>query len=158
MKQNARLIKLLRLVLLLLVFPLSAMICTGGGTVEAAPTQITMSIEQWNQFKNQTNLLEAKLNLADEKLKQQKNTSTELLTQLSEAKKQLTLTQEALTNSKRSLVNVKESLKRSEELYETLTGRGRTELSISGIFMQVLRYSSCFVQLQNKIIGWCYDG
>lgn len=120
MKQNARLIKLLRLVLLLLVFSLSAMICTGGGTVEAAPTQITMSIEQWNQFKNQTNLLEAKLNLADEKLKQQKNTSTELLTQLSEAKKQLTLTQEALTNSKRSLVNVKESLKRSEELYETL--------------------------------------
>lgn len=120
MKQNARLIKLLRLVLLLLVFSLSAMICTGGGTVEAAPTQITMSIEQWNQFKNQTNLLEAKLNLADEKLKQQKNTSTELLTQLSEAKKQLTLTQEALTNSKRSLVNAKESLKRSEELYETL--------------------------------------
>ena len=24
--------------------------------------------------------------------------------------------------------------------------------------MQVLRYSSCFVQLQNKIIGWWYDG
>jgi len=120
MKQDARLIKLLRLVLLLLVFSLSAMICTGGGTVEAAQTQITMSIEQWNQFKEQTKLLEAKLNLADEKLKQQKNTSTELLTQLSEAKKQLALTQEALTNSKRSLMSAKESLKRSEELYETL--------------------------------------
>ena len=120
MKQDARLIKLLRLVLLLLVFSLSAMICTGGGTVEAAQTQITMSIEQWNQFKEQTNLLEAKLNLADEKLKQQKSTSTELLTQLSEAKKQLTLTQEALTNSKRSLASAKESLKRSENLYEKL--------------------------------------
>lgn len=120
MKQNARLIKLLRLVLLLLVFSLSAMTFTGGGTAEAAPQRITLSIEQWNQFKNQTNLLEAKLNLADEKLKQQKNTSTELLTQLSEAKKQLALTQEALTNSKRSLMSAKESLKRSEELYETL--------------------------------------
>ena len=120
MKQDARLIKSLRLVLLLLVFCLSAMTCTGVGAAEAAPTQITMSIEQWNQFKNQTNLLEAKMNLVDEKLKQQKNTSTELLAQLSEAKKQLTLTQEALTNSKRSLASAKESLKRSEELYETL--------------------------------------
>lgn len=120
MKQDARLIKPLRLVLLLLVFCLSAMTFTGGGIAEAAPTQITMSIEQWNQFKEQTKLLEAKLNLADEKLKQQKSTSAELLTQLSEAKKQLALTQEALTNSKRSLVSAKESLKRSEELYETL--------------------------------------
>lgn len=120
MKQDARLIKPLRLVLLLLAFYLSVMTCTGVGTAEAAPKQITMSIEQWNQFKEQTNLLEAKLNLADEKLKQQKNTSTELLTQLNEAKKQLTLTQEALTNSKRSLASAKESLKRSEELYETL--------------------------------------
>jgi hypothetical protein len=96
------------------------MTCTGVGTAEAAPKQITLSIEQWNQFKEQTNLLEAKLNLADEKLKQQKNTSTELLTQLSEAKKQLALTQEALTNSKRSLVNAKESLRISENLYEKL--------------------------------------
>jgi hypothetical protein len=97
------------------------MTCTGVGTAEAAPKQITLSIEQWNQFKNQTNLLEAKLNLADEKLKQQKNTSTELLTQLSEAKKQLALTQEVLTNSKRSLMSAKESLKRSEALYKKLT-------------------------------------
>ena len=120
MKQNSRLIKQLRLVLLLLVFCLSAMTFTGGGIAEAAPQQVTMSIEQWNQFKEQTNLLEAKLNLADEKLKQQKNTSTELLTQLSEAKKQLALTQEALTNSKRSLVNAKFSLRISENLYEKL--------------------------------------
>ena len=121
MKQNARLIKLLRLVLLLLVFSLSAMTCTGVGTAEAAPQQITMSIEQWNQFKEQTNLLEAKLNLADEKLKQQKNTSTELLTQLNEAKKQLNLTQEALMNSKHSLASAEESLNHSEALYKKLT-------------------------------------
>nr|DAE83393.1 MAG TPA: Peptidoglycan endopeptidase [Bacteriophage sp.] len=120
MKQDARLIKPLRLVLLLLAFCLSVMTCTGVGTAEAAPKQITMSIEQWNQFKEQTNLLEAKLNLADEKLKQQKNTSTELLTQLSEAKKQLALTQEVLMSSKRSLVNAKESLRISENLYEKL--------------------------------------
>lgn len=118
MKQDVRLKRLLVLVLLLLPFSLSPMICTGGGVAEAA--QITMSVEQWNQFKEQTNLLAAKLNLVDEKLKQQKNTSTELLTQLEEAKKQLTITQEALTNSKRSLTSAKESLKRSEELYETL--------------------------------------
>lgn len=121
MKQDTRLIKQLRLVLLLLVFSSSAMICTGGGTVEAAPAQITMSIEQWNQFKEQTKLLEAKLNLADEKLKQQKNTSTELLTQLNEAKKQLNLTKEALMNSKHSLVNAEESLNHSEALYKKLT-------------------------------------
>lgn len=120
MKRDVKLTRLLKSALLLLAFCLSAMTLIIGGTAEAAPQRITLSIEQWNQFKNQTNLLEAKLNLADEKLKQQKNTSTELLTQLSEAKKQLTLTQEALTNSKRSLVNAKESLKRSEELYETL--------------------------------------
>ena len=119
MKQDVRLKRLLVLVLLLLPFSVLPMICTGGGVAEAA--QITMSIEQWNQFKEQTNLLAAKLNLVDEKLKQQKNTSTELLTQLEEAKKQLSLTQEALTNSKRSLTSAKESLKRSEELYKTLT-------------------------------------
>ena len=98
MKQNARLIKLLRLVLLLLVFSLSAMICTGGGTVEAAPTQITMSIEQWNSLKQETNLA-----------------------QLNEAKKQLNLTQEALMNSKHSLVSAEESLNHSEALYKKLT-------------------------------------
>lgn len=120
MKQNRKLTRLLKSALLLLAFCLSVMTCTGVGTAEAAPKQITLSIEQWNQFKNQTNLLEAKLNLADEKLKQQKNTSTELLTQLSEAKKQLALTQEALTNSKRSLASAEESLKISESLYEKL--------------------------------------
>lgn len=121
MKQDARLIKLLRLVLLLLAFCLSAMTYIGDGTAEAASQQITMSIEQWNQFKNQTNLLEAKMNLVDEKLKQQKNTSTELLAQLSEAKKQLTLTQEALMNSKHSLASAEESLNHSEALYKKLT-------------------------------------
>ena len=94
---------------------------------EAATQQITMSIGQWNQFKQQTNQLEANLNLAAEKLKEQKNTSKELLTQLQEAQKQLRLTQEALTNSNRSLANVRESLKRSEDLYKTLTRKMESE-------------------------------
>ena len=120
MRRKEKSTRLLKSALLLLAFCLSAMTFTGGGIAEAAPQQVTMSIEQWNQFKEQTNLLEAKLNLADEKLKQQKSASAELLTQLSEAKKQLILTQEALTNSKRSLASAEESLKISESLYEKL--------------------------------------
>nr|DAH83551.1 MAG TPA: Peptidoglycan endopeptidase [Caudoviricetes sp.] len=120
MRQKEKLTRLLKSALLLLAFCLFAMTCTGVGTAEAAPQQITMSFAQWNQFKEQTNLLEAKLNLVDEKLKQQKGTSSELLMQLAEAKKQLGLTQQALTNSKRSLVNAKESLRISESLYEKL--------------------------------------
>ena len=121
MRQKEKLARLLKSALLSLTLSLSLMACTIGGTAEAAPQQITMSIAQWNQFKEQTNLLEAKLNLVDEKLKQQKGTSKELLTQLEEAKKQLGLTQQALTNSKRSLASAEESLKRSEELYKTLS-------------------------------------
>nr|DAO81371.1 MAG TPA: Peptidoglycan endopeptidase [Caudoviricetes sp.] len=120
MRQKEKLARLLKSALLLLAFCLSAMTCTGVGTAEAAPQQITISIAQWNQFKEQTNLLEAKLNLLDEKLKQQKGTSKELLTQLAEAKLQLQEAQQALTTSKRSLASAKESLKRSESLYEKL--------------------------------------
>lgn len=120
MKLDEKLARLLKSALLLLTLSLSLMACTIGGTAEAAPQQITMSLAQWNQFKKQTNLLEAKLNLVDEKLKQQKGTSKELLMQLEEAKKQLQEAQQALTTSNRSLANAKESLKRSNDLYETL--------------------------------------
>nr|DAK65097.1 MAG TPA: Peptidoglycan endopeptidase [Caudoviricetes sp.] len=120
MRRKEKLTRLLKSALLLLAFCLSAMTLIIGGTASAAPQQVTMSLEQWNQLKQNTAQLEANLNLVAEKLKQQKSTSKELLTQLDEAKKQLKLTQEALTNSQRSLTNAKESLKRSEDLYETL--------------------------------------
>ena len=120
MKQDVKLTRLLKSALLLLTLSLSLMAGTIGGTAEAAPQQITMSLAQWNQFKEQTNLLEAKLNLLDEKLKQQKGTSKELLTQLAEAKMQLQEAQQALTTSNRSLMNAKESLRSSESLYEKL--------------------------------------
>ena len=127
MRRDAKLTKLLKLALLSLAFCLSAMTCTGVGTAEAAPAQVTMSVQQWNQLKQNTAQLEANLNLAAEKLKQQKSTSKELLMQLDEAQKQLRLTQEALTNSNRSLANVRESLKRSEDLYKTLTRKMESE-------------------------------
>ena len=127
MKQKEKLARLLKSALLLLAFCLSAMTLIIGGTAEAAPQQITMSLAQWNQFKEQTNLLEAKLNLLDEKLKQQKGTSKELLTQLAEAKMQLQEAQQALTTSNRSLASAKESLKRSEELYKTLSAQMESE-------------------------------
>ena len=121
MKQDVRLTRLLKSVLLLLGFSLSAMICTGVGTAEAAaPTQITMSLAQWNSLKQETNLLEAKLQIASDMLATQKNTSVELLTQLAEAKIQLQETQTALNSSKISLANAKQSLDDSKALYETL--------------------------------------
>jgi septal ring factor EnvC (AmiA/AmiB activator) len=127
MKHDAKLTNILKSVLLLLAFCLSAMICIGVGTAEAAPTQITMSTEQWNQLKNQTNLLQAKLNLLESALTTQKGTSKELLTQLAEAKMQLQETQKALNSSKNSLATAKESLKNSEELYKTLTEQMESE-------------------------------
>ena len=105
---------------MLLVCCLSVMASGVGGKAEAAPQQITMSLEQWNSFKERTNQLEANLNLLDEKLQTQKGTSKELLTQLAEAKKQLKETQTALMNSKKSLANVEKSLKISESLYKKL--------------------------------------
>ena len=127
MKQDVKLTRLLKSALLLLAFCLSAMTCIGVGTAEAAPQQITMSLEQWNSFKMRTNQLEANLNLLDEKLQTQKGTSSELLTQLAEAKKQLKETQTALKNSKESLANVEKSLKISESLYKKLNEQMESE-------------------------------
>jgi septal ring factor EnvC (AmiA/AmiB activator) len=121
MKQDARLIKLLRLVLFLLAFCLSAMTLIIGGTAEAAPQQITMSIAQWNSLKQETNLLEAKLQIASDMLATQKNTSSELMQQLAEARVQLNETRKALNSSKSSLANAKQSLDDSKALYKTLT-------------------------------------
>ena len=121
MKQDARLTRLLKSALLLLAFCLSAMTFTGVGTAEAAePTYIKIQLEQWKEFKQNTNLLQAKLSLLESALTTQKGTSKELLTQLAEAKMQLQEAQQALTNSKRSLASAEESLKISESLYEKL--------------------------------------
>ena len=121
MKHDEKLARLLKSALLLLAFCLSAMTCIGIGTAEAAePTYIKMQLEQWKEFKQNTNLLQAKLSLLESALTTQKGTSNELLTQLVEAKKQLQEAQQALTTSNRSLANAKESLKRSNDLYETL--------------------------------------
>nr|DAM41028.1 MAG TPA: Peptidoglycan endopeptidase [Caudoviricetes sp.] len=121
MKRNVKLTRLLKLALLLLAFCLSTMTCTGVGTAEAAePTYIKIQLEQWKEFKQNTNLLQAKLSLLESALTTQKGTSSELLTQLAEAKMQLQEAQQALTTSNRSLASAKESLKRSNDLYETL--------------------------------------
>ena len=128
MKRDVKLTRLLKSVLLLLAFCLSLMTCTGVGTAEAAePTYIKIQLEQWKEFKQNTNLLQAKLNLLESALTTQKGTSKELLTQLAEAKMQLQEAQQALTTSKRSLASAKESLKRSEELYKTLTEQMESE-------------------------------
>ena len=95
---------LLKSCLFLVACLLSAMAFTAGGKAEAAPAQVTMSVQQWNQFKQNTAQLEANLNLAAEKLKQQKSTSKELLMQLDEAQKQLRLTQEALISECQGIV------------------------------------------------------
>lgn len=120
MKQDVKSIKLLRLVLLLLGFSLYVMTCTGGGIAEAAPQQITISLEQWNSLKQETNLLEAKLQIASDMLAMQKSTSSELMQQLAEARLQLNETRKALNSSKNSLANAKQSLDDSKALYKTL--------------------------------------
>jgi chromosome segregation ATPase len=103
------------------------MICTGVGTAEAAPQQITMSLAQWNSLKQETNLLEAKLQIASDMLAMQKGTSKELLTQLAEARVQLQETQKALNSSKSSLANARQSLDDSKALYETLIEQTESE-------------------------------
>ncbi|WP_304103490.1 hypothetical protein [Phascolarctobacterium succinatutens] len=120
MKQDGNLTRLLKSALLLLAFCLSAMTCTIDTAEAAEPTCIKIQLEQWREFKQNTNLLQAKLSLLESALTTQKGTSKELLMQLVEAKKQLGLTQQALTNSKRSLASAEESLKISESLYEKL--------------------------------------
>ena len=121
MKQDVKLARLLKSALLLLAFCLSAMTCTIDTAEAAEPTCIKIQLEQWREFKQNTNLLQAKLSLLESALTTQKGTSKELLTQLEEAKKQLGLTQQALTNSKRSLASAEESLNHSEALYKKLT-------------------------------------
>ena len=122
MKHDEKLTRLLKSALLLLTLSLSLMACTIGGTAEAAePTYIKIQLEQWREFKQNTNQLQAKLSLLESALTTQKGTSSELLTQLAEAKMQLQEAQQALTTSNRSLASAKESLKRSEELYKTLS-------------------------------------
>ena len=97
------------------------MTCTIDTAEAAEPTCIKIQLEQWREFKQNTNLLQAKLSLLESALTTQKGTSKELLMQLAEAKKQLGLTQQELTNSKSSLANAKQSLDVSKTLYKTLT-------------------------------------
>lgn len=81
---------------------------------------IRIQLEQWNNLKKETNLLEAKLSIVSDILATQKGTSMELVQQLAEARLQLQETQKALTSSKTSLKNAEKALDDSKALYETL--------------------------------------
>lgn len=146
MKHDVKLTRLLKSALLLLAFCLSAMTCIIDTAEAAEPTYIKIQLEQWKEFKQNTNLLQAKLSLLESALTTQKGTSKELLTQLAEAKMQLQEAQQALTNSNRSLASAKESLKRSNDLYETLMNQIEHDRRVySRVKRQRNLYAGCVI-------------
>lgn len=116
-----RIILLSSVSVLLLLSPLSASASTG--ITEDRPMQtITMSIEQFNKWKNLTetqemtlNLLEQKLDLLEGNSTTQQKQSMELLNQLTECRTQLQICKEQLQTTNNKLEKAEISLNEAEE-------------------------------------------
>lgn len=96
-------IKFISLSVLLLLFLLPY-----GYVSAEAPQQITMSIEQFNQLKQQTQLLDTKLKLALTLLTEPQKQALLQATQLATAKEQIQLSQKELQVAKTSLTSALE--------------------------------------------------
>ena len=67
-------------------------------------------MQQWNELKQNTQLLDANLTLLQDSLTEQEKRSNELMSLLAEARNELTKTQQALQTASASLATVKQSL------------------------------------------------
>ena len=77
-------------------------------------------MQQWNELKQNTKLLDANLTLLQDSLTAQEKRSAELTSLLQQARSELTKTQQALQTANASLANAEKSLQTANEYTQKL--------------------------------------
>lgn len=101
--------------LLYCCWPLLVSTCEAAGTMPERQNYISVPMQQWEQLKSNTKLLDANLTLLADSLTEQEKRSNELMTLLTEARNALSETQKALLNANKSLANAEKSLQIANE-------------------------------------------
>lgn len=89
--------------------------CEAAETIPTSSSYIKVPMQQWNELKLNTQLLDANLILLQDSLTEQEKRSAELMTLLAEARSELTKTQTALQTASASLANAEKSLQTANE-------------------------------------------
>lgn len=103
------------LCLLFYFAPLFIAQCEAAETMPERQSYINVPMQQWEQLKSNTKLLDANLTLLQDSLTAQEQRSAELMTLLTEARTALSETQKALLNANKSLANAEKSLQTANE-------------------------------------------
>lgn len=89
--------------------------CAAAEAVLEQQKYISVPMQQWNELKQNTKMLDANLILLQDSLTQQEQRSAELTNLLQQAKIALSETQKALLNANKSLANAEKSLQTANE-------------------------------------------
>lgn len=89
--------------------------CAAAEMMSTSSGYIKIQMKQWNELKQNTQLLEANLILLEQNLTVQEQRSAELTSLLQQAKNELTKTQQALQTASASLVTAEKSLQIANE-------------------------------------------
>ena len=89
--------------------------CEAAETMPTSSSYIKIPMQQWEQLKSNTKLLDANLTLLADSLTVQEQRSAELMTLLAKARNELTKTQQALQTANASLTSAKKSLQTANE-------------------------------------------
>ena len=90
--------------------PLFIAQCEAAETMPTSTSYIKVPMQQWQELKENTKLLDANLTLLADSLTAQEQWSAELMNLLSKARNELTKTQQALQSANASLRTAKKSL------------------------------------------------
>lgn len=101
--------------LLYCCWPLLVSTCEAAETMPEQQNYISVPMQQWEQLKSNTKLLDANLTLLQDSLTAQEKRSAELMTLLAEARNELQKTQQALQTASESLANAEKSLQIANE-------------------------------------------
>ena len=89
--------------------------CAAAETAPTSNSYIKVPMQQWQELKENTKLLDANLILLEQNLTAQQQRSVELTSLLQQARNELTKTQQALMNANASLVTAEKSLQIATE-------------------------------------------
>ena len=100
--------------------PLFIAQCEAAETMPTSTSYIKVPMQQWQELKENTKLLDANLTLLEQNLTVQEQRSVELMNLLQQARNELTKTQTALQIASVSLQNAEKSLRTATEYTQKL--------------------------------------
>ena len=106
--------------LLYCCWPLLVSTCEAAETMPERQNYISVPMQQWEQLKSNTKLLDANLTLLADSLTAQEKRSAELTSLLQQARNELQKTQQALRTANASLANAEKSLRIATEYTQKL--------------------------------------